>query len=64
MVSLPRRSDIDLSRRDRLIVYYLAGLVGLVLLYAVTYNIVMARLEGVNQSIFASIEFVFQTMTT
>jgi voltage-gated potassium channel len=64
MVSLPRRSDIDLSRRDRLIVYYFAGLVVLVLLYAVTYNTIMARLEGANQSIFASVEFVFQTMTT
>ncbi len=56
--------EFDLSRRDRLIVYYLAGLVVLVLGYATIYNFAMARLEGVNQSIFASFEFVVQTMTT
>jgi Trk K+ transport system NAD-binding subunit len=56
--------DVDLSRRDRLIAYYLAGLALLVSLYAVTYNVAMARLEGVDQSIFASFEFVVQTMTT
>jgi hypothetical protein len=44
--------------------YYLVGLVLLALLYAVIYNIALARLEGVNQSIFASFEFVVQTMTT
>jgi Trk K+ transport system NAD-binding subunit len=59
-----RLSDIELSRRDRLIVYYLTGLVALVLVYAAAYNVVMARLEGIDQSIFASIEFVAQTMTT
>jgi voltage-gated potassium channel len=65
MVSLPERlSDIDLSRRDRLIVYYIGGIVALVLVYASVYNVLMSRLEGVNQSIFASIEFVAQTMTT
>jgi Trk K+ transport system NAD-binding subunit len=65
MVSLPDRlSDIELSRRDRLIVYYLTGLVVLVLVYAAVYNVLMARLEGVDQSIFASLEFVAQTMTT
>ncbi|MEF8856159.1 MAG: NAD-binding protein [Haloplanus sp.] len=64
MVSLPRPSEIELARRDRLIAYYLAGIVLLVLLYATVYNVLMARLEGVNQSIFASIEFVAQTMTT
>jgi voltage-gated potassium channel len=59
-----RLPEVELSRRDRLIVYYLAGLVVLVLCYTVTYNVLMARLEGVNQSIFASFEFVVQTMTT
>ncbi|WP_049937539.1 potassium channel family protein [Haloplanus natans] len=59
-----RLSDIELSRRDRIIVYYLTGLLALVLVYAAVYNVVMARLEGVDQSIFASIEFVAQTMTT
>jgi len=62
---LPRRlSEFELSRRDRLVVYYVAGLVGLVGLYAATYNVAMARLEGADQSIFASVEFVVQTMTT
>jgi Trk K+ transport system NAD-binding subunit len=65
MPSLPGRlSDLDLSRRDRLILHYLAGLAVLVCVYAVTYNVAMSRLEGVDQSIFASFEFVVQTMTT
>jgi Trk K+ transport system NAD-binding subunit len=65
MLSLPDPlPEIELSRRDRLILYYLVGLVVLVLCYAVTYNVLMTRLEGVNQSIFASFEFVVQTMTT
>jgi Trk K+ transport system NAD-binding subunit len=65
MLSLPDRfTDVELSRRDRLIVYYLTGLAVLVLVYTVTYNVAMSRLEGVDQSIFASFEFVVQTMTT
>jgi Trk K+ transport system NAD-binding subunit len=65
MASLPRPlSAIELSRRDRLIVYYLVGLAALVCVYTVTYNVALARLEGVDQSIFASFEFVVQTMTT
>jgi len=65
MVSLPPTlPGVDLSRRNRLIVYYVAGLVSLVVVYTVVYNLAMARLEGVNQSIFASFEFVVQTMTT
>ena len=64
MGSLPSRSDFGPSRRDRLVVYYPVGLALLVALYAVTYNTLMARIEGVDQSIFASIEFVFRTMTT
>ena len=65
MVDLPDRlSDIQLSRRDRLVAYYLTGLVLLVLAYTVTYNVALARLEGVDQSIFASFEFIVQTMTT
>jgi Trk K+ transport system NAD-binding subunit len=62
MVSLPR--GFEFSRRNRLIVYYLLGVTGLVLVYATLYNVAMAHLEGVDQSIFASIEFVVQTMTT
>jgi Trk K+ transport system NAD-binding subunit len=65
MVSLPDRlPEIDLSRRDRLIVYYLFGLGTLVVVYAGVYNTLMAGLEGVEQSFFASLEFVIQTMTT
>ena len=65
MLSLPDWfSEVELTRRDRLIVYYLSGLAVLVLVYTLTYNVAMARLEGVNQSLFASFEFVVQTMTT
>ena len=65
MVDLPERlSDIQLSRRNRLVVYYLSGLFVLIALYTVTYNFALATLEGVDQSIFASFEFVVQTMTT
>jgi Trk K+ transport system NAD-binding subunit len=65
MVDLPDRlSSFEFSRRDRLIVYYFTGLVALVVVYTVVYNIALAQLEGVNQSIFASFEFVVQTMTT
>lgn len=65
MVSLTQwLPEVEVSRRYRLIVYYVTGLVMLVFVYAVVYNLAMARLEGVNQSIFASFEFVVQTMTT
>jgi len=57
-------SETELSRRNRRVVYYLAGLGILALVYTVVYNLALARLEGVNQSIFASFEFVVQTMTT
>ena len=66
MVSFPlSRSDLaDVSRRDRIVVYYLTSLALLVITYAIIYNVLLANLEGVNQSIFASFEFVMQTMTT
>ena len=65
MVDLPDRlSDIQLSRRDRLVAYYLSALLGLIIVYTVTYNVALAELEGVDQSIFASFEFIVQTMTT
>lgn len=54
----------NLSRRNRLVIYYLVGLVIVVSTYAVLYNIAISRLEGVDQSIFRSLEFVMQTMTT
>jgi Trk K+ transport system NAD-binding subunit len=59
-----RLAELQLSRRDRLVAYYLTGLAVLVVLYTVTYNFALAQLEGVNQSIFASFEFIVQTMTT
>jgi len=59
-----RLPEVELSRRNRLIVYYLAGIAALVGLYTVLYNVLMARVEGVDQSIFASLEFIVQTMTT
>ncbi len=61
---LDSRPSVELSRRNRLVVYYAAGVVGVVALYTVVYNVAMARLEGVDQSVFASFEFVVQTMTT
>jgi Trk K+ transport system NAD-binding subunit len=65
MIELPESmSDIELSRRNRLVGYYLVGLVGLLLTYTVAYNAALARLEGVDQSMFASFEFIVQTMTT
>src|SRR6056297_1862136 len=59
--SLP---EFEYSRRNRLILYYLTGLVALILCYTALYNVLLARLEGVDQSAFASFEFVVQTMTT
>ncbi len=56
--------ELKFSRRNRFVLYYLLGLAVVVLLFAVVYNVTLSRLEGVNQSIFASIEFVIQTMTT
>jgi Trk K+ transport system NAD-binding subunit len=65
MVDPPEQlPDIQLSRRNRIVLYYLSGLVVLVGAYAMLYNIAMAQLEGINQSIYASLEFVVQTMTT
>jgi voltage-gated potassium channel len=65
MVSVPSSlSEIDLSRRNRLVVYYICGLAGLVLTYTVIYQQIMLQMEGVDRSIFASFEFIVQTMTT
>ena len=61
---LKRLTNIQLSRRDRLVTYYLTGLAALIVVYTVTYNFALAQLEGVNQSVFASFEFIVQTMTT
>ncbi len=65
MRSPPRSlSELEFTRRERLVLYYMIGLVVVVLAYTVMYNQALSRLEGVNQSIFASLEFVIQTMTT
>ncbi|MFB6076580.1 MAG: TrkA family potassium uptake protein, partial [Candidatus Nanohaloarchaea archaeon] len=62
--SLPSIPGIDLSRRNRLIVYYLVGIGVVVLLYTVLYNLGMAAFEGRQQSIFHSFQVVVETMTT
>ena len=65
MISFPWTiSEIEFSRRNRRVVYYFVGLGILILVYTVIYNFALARLEGVSQPIFASFEFVVQTMTT
>lgn len=65
MDRLPRSiPDFDLSRRYRLIVYYLLGIAAVVLLYAILYNYGMSVFEGEEQSIFHSMQVVVETMTT
>jgi len=65
MVSLPRSpSDLELSRRDRLVVYYLLGIAAIVLLYTVLYNYGMRTFEGEDYSVFRSFQTVVETMTT
>jgi Trk K+ transport system NAD-binding subunit len=62
---LPRSvPEIELSRRYRLIVYYLVGIAALVVLYGVVYNYGMLVFEGRSQSIFHSVQVVVETMTT
>lgn len=57
-------TDVDLSRRSRLIIYYVVGTVTLVVLFTVLYNFGMRALEGDDHSIFRSLETVVETMTT
>ncbi|EMA47364.1 potassium channel family protein [Halococcus saccharolyticus] len=65
MVSFPTSlSEIELSRRNRRVAYFFVGLGLFVVGSTVAYNVALERLEGVDQSIFASLEFVIQTMTT
>jgi len=56
--------DISLTRRDRLIVYYAAGLVVLVGTYTLLYHLGMTHLEGDDHSIFRSFQTVVETFTT
>jgi Trk K+ transport system NAD-binding subunit len=65
MVSLPD-SISDLSRRHRLVVYYIVGLVAMVLLITVVYFYGMRTLEGEGPeyTIFNALTTVVETMTT
>ncbi|HET7323240.1 MAG TPA: NAD-binding protein [Halococcus sp.] len=54
----------DLSRRQRLVLVYVVGLVSVVLFYTVIYNVGMRTLEDRPQSIFRSFQTVVETMTT
>lgn len=56
--------DVELSRRNRLVVYYLIGLVTVVISYTVLYNFGMRTFEGRDYSIFRSFQTVIETMTT
>ncbi|WP_435118434.1 potassium channel family protein [Halolamina sp. C58] len=65
MVSLPD-SLSDLSRRHRLVAYYIVGLVAMVLLLTVVYFYGMRTLEGegAEYTIFNALTTVVETMTT
>ena len=63
MASLRRLVD-DLSRRDRRIVVYFAGILALVVAFTFAYNYGMARLEGEPQSFWRSLTAVVETITT
>ena len=52
------------SRRNRLILYYLLGLVVVISFYAILYNYGMRTLEGRRHSIFRSFQTAVETMTT
>lgn len=58
------RSFEDLSRRQRLLLGYVFGLVCVVLFYTVVYNTGMRTLEGDSHSLFRSFQTVVETMTT
>lgn len=58
------RSPEDLSRRQRLLLAYVFGLVCVVLFYTVVYNTGMRTLEGDSHSLFRSFQTVVETMTT
>lgn len=58
------RSVEDLSQRQRLIVLYVLGLIGIILFYTIVYNVGMRMLEGDQHSLFRSFQTVIETMTT
>jgi len=57
-------TDIDLSRRNRIIAYYIIGLASVVTLYAFLYNYGMLVFEGRNHPLSRSFQTVVETMTT
>jgi voltage-gated potassium channel len=61
---IPDLSEIKLSRRNRLIVYYLLGLATIIGVYAVLYNYGMLVFEGENHPLPRSFQTVVETMTT
>lgn len=65
MISIPDPiEEVGLSRRSRLIVYYLLGITLLVTTYSLLYNYGMWVFEGESQSIYHSFQTVVETMTT
>lgn len=52
------------SRRQRLLLAYVVGLVTIILVYVLVYNLGMAYFEGDRQSLFHSAQIVVETMTT
>jgi len=57
-------TDVDLSRRNRLIVYYVIGLASIIALYSLLYNYGMLVFEGRNHPLPRSFQTVVETMTT
>ncbi|ALG82416.1 potassium channel family protein [Halanaeroarchaeum sulfurireducens] len=52
------------TRRNRLVVYYLLALVGVISLYSVLYNVGMGYFENDHRPLFHSLQIVVETMTT
>jgi len=59
-----RPSNLELSRRNRLIVYYVLGLASVILLYSLLYNYGMLVFEGRDHPLARSFQTVVETMTT
>ena len=57
-------SNLDISRRYRLVALYFLGLTVMVLLFTIFYNLGMGIFEGDHRSIFHSFQIVIETMTT
>ena len=61
---LDLRSPRDLTRRQRLVLVYAAGLVSVILGFTVVYYYGIRRLEGLDRSIYQAFNVVIETMTT